>query len=152
VDARLRRAIRDAAQEHPEAGHRVDLSPHFGPQRVEADVMICDVSAVAMDFLPTGKPLVVTKPARSEATVDRSGVLGSVYDLSMSDAKRVVQLIDGWVANDVRREERARWVEHHFGDITPGASMRRFIDACEEAIQLRDKLVGAKRDRPSGTS
>ncbi len=25
--------------------------------------------------------------------------------------------------------------------------MRRFLDACEEAIELRDKLVAAKRDR-----
>jgi hypothetical protein len=146
VDTQLRRAIRTAAERHPEAGHRVDVAPHFGPQIVEADVMICDVSAVAMDFLPTGKPLVVTQPARPEATVDRSGVLGSVYDLTVADASRVAHLIDGWVANDVRREDRARWVEHYFGDITPGASMRRFLDACEEAIQLRDKLVTSKRD------
>ena len=133
--------------DHPEAGHRVDLDPHFGPQMDEADVMICDVSAVAMDFLPTGKPLVVTEPARPEATVDRSGVLGAVYNLPVSQLDRVADLVDGWVTDDAAREDRARWVEHYFGDVTPGASMRRFLDACEEAIELRDKLVAAKRDR-----
>lgn len=146
-DARLRRAIRDAGREDPEAGHRVDLDPNFGPQMDEADVMICDVSAVAMDFLPTGKPLVVTEPSRPEATVDRSGVLGAVYNLPVSQLDRVAELVDGWVTDDTASADRDRWVEHYFGDVTPGASMRRFLDACEEAIQLRDKLVAAKRDR-----
>jgi hypothetical protein len=100
-----------------------------------------------MDFLPTGKPLVVTEPARPEATVDRSGVLGAVYNLPVSQLDRVADLVDGWVTDDAAREDRARWVEHYFGDVTPGASMRRFLDACEEAIGLRDKLVTAKRDR-----
>jgi hypothetical protein len=152
ADQRLRKLIQDAARRHPEAGHRVDLDPHFGPQMDEADVMICDVSAVAMDFLPTGKPLVVTEPARTEATVDRSGVLGAVYTLPVSDLSRVRELVDGWVANDAGRPDRDRWVAHYFGDVTPGASMRRFLDACEEAIQLRDKLVTAKRGRLGGST
>ena len=66
--------------------------------------------------------------------MDRSGVLGAVYDLAVSELDRVADLVDGWVADDVAREDRARWVAHHFGDVTPGASMRRFLDACEEAI------------------
>jgi len=147
VDEEMREAIRDAARRHPEAGHRVDEDPHFGPQMEEADVMICDVSAVALDFLPTGKPLVVTKPARPEATVDRSGVLGSVYNLPVAKLHDLAALVDGWVADDVRREDRTRWVQHYFGDVTPGASMQRFLAACDEAIQLRDKLVTAKRER-----
>jgi len=152
VDTRLRRAIRKAAEENPEAGHRVDLDPHFGPQMDEADVMICDVSAVAMDFLPTGKPLIVTQPARPEATVDRSGVLGSVYNLRVDQLDRVAELVDGWVTDDVGRAERTGWIERYFGDVTPGASMRRFLDACEETIQLRDKLVSARRDRRGADS
>ena len=55
--------------------------------------------------------------------------------------------LDGWVTDDVAREDRARWVEHYFGDVTPGASMRRFLETCEDAIGLRDKLVTTKRDR-----
>ena len=152
VDERLRETIRTAANKHPDAGHRVDVKPHFGPQMDEADVMICDVSAVAMDFLPTGKPLVVTKPTSSEATVDRSGVLGAVYNLPKSQLHRVVKLVDSWVADDTARADRTGWVEHYFGDVTPGASMRRFLDACEEAIQMRDKLVAAKRDQLSADS
>jgi hypothetical protein len=147
MDRRLQQAVRKAAEDDPGAGHRVDLDPHFGPQMDEADVMICDVSAVAMDFLPTGKPLIVTEPARPEATVDRSGVLGAVYTLPVDQLDRVAELVERWVTDDVARQERARWVEHYFGDVSPGASMRRFLDACEEAIVLRDKLVTAKRDR-----
>jgi hypothetical protein len=147
ADRRLRRAVRDAARKQPQAGHRVDLDPQFGPQMNEADVMICDVSAVAMDFLTTGKPLIVTEPVQAAATVDRSGALGAVYNLPVSHAHDIASLVEDWVKHDVKRDERARWVEHHFGDLRPGASMRRFLDACEEAIQLRDRLVEEKRCR-----
>lgn len=147
LDHELRAMIRAAAERDPTAGHRVDLAPHFGPQMDEADVMICDVSAVALDFLPTDKPLIVTTPAQPDARYDRTTFLGSVYELPVDRLRELVSLIDRWHANDSGLEERRRWVEHYFGDVTPGASMRRFLDACEMAITLRDELVAEKRER-----
>jgi hypothetical protein len=147
VDHELRELVQAAARLDPSAEHRVDLAPHFGPQIDEADVMICDVSAVALDYLPTGKPLVVTTPTQPDATYDRSTFLGSVYELPVDKLGKLPGMLHSWVTDDTRRDERQRWVQHYFGDVSPGASMQRFLDACEMAINLRDKLVGEKRAR-----
>ena len=145
ADHELRALVEQAAAADPSAGHQVDLTPHFGPQMLEADVLIADVSAVALDFLPTGKPVVVTVPAQSAATYDRSTFLGSVYELPVSELADLVPSLDRWLADDPRKADRMRWVEHYFGDVTPGASLQRFLDACDRTIALRDELVDAKR-------
>ncbi len=147
VDRQLRASIEQAAKDDPDAGHRVDLAREFGPQMAEADVMVCDVSAVALDFLPSGKPLVVTVPARPEATFDRSTFLGSVYELPVDEVPNIVMLLDDWCTDDTRKAERQGWVHHYFGDVSPGASTRRFLQACEDVIALRDRLVAEKRER-----
>lgn len=147
VDRALRARVEAAARKDPAAGHRVDLTPHFGPQIDEADVMICDVSAVALDFLPTGKPLVVTLPTSTEAVFDRKTFLSSVYELPAPRAPEIVPLLDRWTTDDERADDRRRWVEYYYGDTTPGASMGRFLDACGEVIALRDELVAEKRAR-----
>ncbi len=147
ADRALREMVEAAASQDPTAGHRVDLSPHFGPQMSEADIMVCDVSAVALDFLPTGKPLVVTVPVQEAAAFDRSTFLGSVYELRADDLTDLVPRLDGWLTDDARAEDRARWVSYYFGDITPGASMARFLSACDDVIDLRDRLVAEKRAR-----
>ncbi len=147
VDRQLRAAIEQAANDDPDAGHRVDLAREFGPQMAEADVMVCDVSAVALDFLPSGKPLVVTVPPRPEATFDRSTFLGSVYELPDHEAPNIAMLLDDWCAGDTLKTERQGWVRHYFGDVSPGASTRRFLQACEDVITMRDRLVAEKRAR-----
>jgi CDP-glycerol glycerophosphotransferase (TagB/SpsB family) len=148
ADKELRALVRAAAHRDPTAGHRVDLSAQFAPSLHEADVVICDVSAVALDALPTGKPVVVTVPAQVHAHFDRSTFLDSVYELPVSALDRVVDLVEGWCADDARSADRARWVAHYFGDVTPGASMRRFLDACDDLIRTRDELVADKRRVP----
>src|SRR5699024_12182622 len=66
-DQHLRQLVEQAAQQDPEAGHRVDTAPHFGPQMYEADIMITDISAVAVAFLVTATPLIVPRPASQAA-------------------------------------------------------------------------------------
>lgn len=145
ADRELRALVQQAIAADPAAGHQVDLSSHFGPQMLDADVLVADVSAVALDFLPTGKPVVVTVPAQPAATYDRSTFLGSVYDLPTEALPDLVPSLDRWLAEDPLRQERLRWVEHYFGDVTPGASLRRFLDACDRTLELRDELITAKR-------
>ncbi len=146
VDRQLRAMIEEARGAEPQAEHRVDLAPDFGPQMTEADVMVADVSAVALDFLPTGKPLIVTVPASPDAPFDRTTFLDSVYELPVSRMPNFLEHLDAWCADDTRRAERSRWVEHYFGDTTPGASMKRFLDACDHVISMRDRLMQQRLD------
>lgn len=144
-DQELRGLVENAAAQQPDAGHRVDTAPNFGPQMYEADLMITDISAVAMDFLVTGKPLIVTTPVNKDALVNSDGMLSSTYPLPVDDLDNVIGLVDSCLANDTQREEREKWAHYHFGDLTPGAATRQFIDACSEVIETRDKLIA---DRP----
>ena len=64
VDRRHRSPSDRGSADLQPGGHYVDRTPRFGWQREVADALVCDISAVAVDWLPTGKPLVVTRPAQ----------------------------------------------------------------------------------------
>ncbi len=50
------------------------------------------------------------------------------------------------LAEDPRRDDRARTRKHYFGDLGPGESSRRFEAAVAELIAERDRLLtGHKR-------
>ena len=145
-DQHLRQLVEQAAQQDPEAGHRVDTAPHFGPQMYEADIMITDISADAVDFLVTEKPLIVTRPVGKDALVNHEGMLRATYELPVTRLQDVPNVVDSCINNDTKRQERHTWAEYHFGDLTPGAATRQFTDACSEVIETREKLIANRSD------
>ncbi len=74
-------------------GHLVDDSP-FGWQPKVADLMITDVSAVAYDWLATGKPILITKPVAESAELYSGGILGAVELINSSEATHICDRID----------------------------------------------------------
>lgn len=142
----LRKMMKTAIAADPAAGHRIDDDPLFGPQMVESDVMICDISAVAIDYLPLGRPLIVTRPASSTAIVPDDGVMTATYPLTVHE-RDVAGLVRRVVADDVKKADRQPFVEHFFGDVSPGAATERFLRACDELIARRDGEVRTKRSR-----
>jgi hypothetical protein len=124
----------------PGAGHLLDTESTFGWHLQAADVCICDISAVAFDWLATSKPLLLTRPAAAHAEVDPSGIAGYVPLLAAADSASVESLIA--VAAENRLSEKYRKLTYHyFGDTTAGASMQRFLAACDQVIELRDKAA-----------
>jgi hypothetical protein len=120
----------------PGAKHLVDTDSPFGWHLAAADVCVCDVSAVAFDWLATGKPLLLTEPASQHAKVDREGLAGMIDTFAAVDAPRVLDVIE----RESSLEARARFgeiVERYFGDVTPGAAMARFLDASGSVIEAR---------------
>ena len=79
----LRRAN---ATRTPSAGHVVDITGAFGWQVDAADVCVMDISAVAYDWLATGKPLLVTRPAEPRAELPESGLVRELELLDAADA------------------------------------------------------------------
>ncbi|GAA1410717.1 glycosyl transferase [Glutamicibacter uratoxydans] len=110
-----------------------DDTAHWGWQWAKADVSITDISAVAYDFLATGKPMFVTTPISAEATLIDSPALAHVPALAQEDAANVPTLARHAMAE--KNLELAEVVEYYFGDIQPGASMARFIDASLRLIR-----------------
>ncbi|WP_190265011.1 CDP-glycerol glycerophosphotransferase family protein [Glutamicibacter nicotianae] len=110
-----------------------DESAQWGWQWSAADICITDISAVAYDYLATGKPMFITEPVSREATVEDSLALTKLPAMPADEAANAAQLVRS-ALKTVNKESRAL-VHHYFGDVTPGASMKRFIDECLNLVK-----------------
>ena len=142
---RIRRLIRSANRADPAAGHLWDTASGFGWQLAACDVCITDISAVAYDWLATGKPLLVTQPSSPEAIVDRSGLIGAL-DLIRADEASEVALRTAALIAEGGGSGLAATAAHYFGDLTPGASMRRFTDAVATIVERRAEALAGRAD------
>ena len=119
---------------------RVDTAVSLEQSFADADLLITDVSAVTLTWLPTGKPLLVTTPAvpcppsRQMDVVPR---LGASAD--------VAAIVAEHLASDPSKAARECLIDHYLGDPTPGVATARFITACEDAVALCDREWAARR-------
>jgi hypothetical protein len=105
-------------------GHYVDRSPRFGWHRQACDAMVCDISALAVDWLQTGKPLVVTRPQQPAAPILSGGMLSELPMLAAADASDVVAALEA--AGQPQALDRIRsWARYY---IAPGDT-DTFIEA-----------------------
>lgn len=114
------------------AAERVDSNVPMEQSFADADLLVCDVSAVSLNWLPTGKPFLVTTP---EAPIPNSRLMAVVPQLAadVDFAKVVAEQLE----TDPTVEARAELVTYYLGDPSPGVATQRFIAACAEAIGLR---------------
>ncbi|WP_435298357.1 CDP-glycerol glycerophosphotransferase family protein [Timonella sp. A28] len=139
ADAEIRKLLEEANVRAGETVHRVDSSGDVAYSFADADIMICDISGVAMDWLPSKKPLIITVPVEETAIVAQSPLTELAPRLNVADMETVLELVDEHLDNDPTRDERIKLAEYYLGDLTPGASTQRFIDAVERLIEIRDK-------------
>lgn len=111
-----------------------DDTAHWGWQWAKSDVCITDISAVAYDFLATGKPMFVTTPISAEATVTDSPALGRVPAMSAQEAADSPALIRESLKYE--NPQFIELVEYYFGDVAKGASMERFLEESLRLIEL----------------
>jgi hypothetical protein len=138
ADARVRETVAAAP------GSRTDTTTPLAEAFAEADVLVTDVSSVAVDWLPTGRPLVVTVPADPAAVVPRSPLLDAVPRLAAGDAGRAAALVEQLLDHDDGGTARAELVRHYLGGSDPGAARERFLAACAQLVEERDALVAAR--------
>jgi hypothetical protein len=115
--------------------HLVDRES-YGWQWDFADVCITDISAVAYDWLATGKPLVITEPA-SSAYRPPSPLLDALPLLGAGQAGEVVARIRALQGDPAAREQLRGLTYHYFGDVSAQQSTKRFEDAIERAYQIQ---------------
>ncbi len=151
ADAVIRRALSEAAAQEPAAGHRVDTDCPVAESFASADLLVCDVSAIAMDWLPSGKPMVITEPVSSAVVTARTRMLDVVPRLPVTDLPGVTALLADQLDRDPTRDARAGLVDYYLGDTTPGAATKSFLDACTKVISQRDQAWAAITARgPAG--
>jgi hypothetical protein len=127
--------------------HVVDTAGQIDAQISESDVGIMDNSAMAFDWLVTGKPLIVTVPASQTAVGANNSFLAACYRLAPSQARDAADLVGSVLSKDEFADQRAYWVQRHFGDTSPGASTRRFIDAAADVARIGAEQLAATRAR-----
>lgn len=139
----LKATIAAANKRNPGRGHRVDTSPDFGSSLAEADMCVADVSAVALDALGAGKPVVVTEPAEPQAIVDPESVMSRLTLLPAVDARSVGSWLEDAAAGDAAATI-AELREYCFGDLSPGTATKLFVDATTKVVALRDELISQR--------
>jgi hypothetical protein len=115
--------------------HLVDRES-YGWQWDFADACITDISAVAYDWLPTGKPLVITEPAPT-AYRPASALLDSVPLLGAAEASDVMSRIRALQGDSEAGAQLRSLAYHYFGDVSAQQSTKRFEDAIEYAYQIQ---------------
>jgi len=142
ANADVIRVLRDANAADPTAGHVNDVEGGFGWQLAASDVAVMDISAVAYDWLATGKPLLVTRPAEPRALLPESGLVRELTLFDAADAGRAPEVVDAALAHP--DAAHAALVARYFGDTSPGASMERFLTACSRVVEERDAALLAR--------
>jgi hypothetical protein len=115
--------------------HLVDRGS-YGWQWDFADACITDISAVAYDWLATGKPLVITEPAPS-AYRPPSLLVDAVPLLGAAEAGKVVGRIRSLQGDLAAMEQLHGLTYHYFGDVSAQQSTKRFEDAIGRAYQIQ---------------
>lgn len=110
----------------------------------DADLLITDVSSLAVEWLPTTRPLVVTVPEDPGAAVPESPLLDAVPRLSAREADTAGALVEDRLRNDREHDVRAGLVEYYLGDDAPGAASARFLAAVDTVLASRDAAVAAR--------
>lgn len=126
ADSRIRALLAAAGDRH-----LVDRGA-YGWQWRFADACVTDISAVAYDWLATGKPLIITEPAAATTHRLSSPLLDGLPLLPAEGAGEVVaRLRDPAAAAGL-----AELSGYYFGDTANRASTRRFAEAIEQAYAL----------------
>ncbi|KDA06593.1 membrane protein [Microbacterium sp. CH12i] len=129
------------------AQHIYDNGPELGWQLVAADVAIVDISAMVYDRLAAGKPLMITYPVDEQAAIDEGGYLSDCEWLTEDAAADIVREVERVHADDDAVLKLRMWVQHYFGDTTPGVATAKFHAAIEHLMdhweEWRMREVGA---------
>jgi hypothetical protein len=136
ADAALRELF--TGEEARRTGSAVETDALIEEAFAAADLLVTDVSSVAVEWLPTGRPMLVTVPAEPGAVVTRSPLLDAVPRLTAVDAPAAGELALRFLREDPLREQRPALLEHYLGGADAAAALGRFLDACSALLAARD--------------
>lgn len=136
---RILTAINEANAGDPTAHHVYDDGAELGWQLAVADVAIVDISAMVYDRLAAGKPLLITRPADERASIDTTGYLSDCEWLSVAGAGNILAEVQRVSADADAVERLHAWVQHYFGDTTPGVATAKFHAAIEQLMKKWDQ-------------
>jgi hypothetical protein len=107
-----------------------------------SDVLVADVSAVATAWLPSLRPVIVTK-VEGEAVSADSGMLGVVPRLAVADAAALTDVVAAALVDAEGRAVRSELVAYYLSEYWPDRSQERFVQVVGDVVAERDRLRAA---------
>lgn len=104
-----------------------------------AHVLVTDVSAVATAWLPSLRPIVVTRAAGEAVSAD-SGMLATVPRLGPEEAAGLPGVLAAAFVDTEGEAARAALVEYYLSPYWPDGAMPRFVAVIGELLAERDRL------------
>ena len=104
----------------------------------DADLLVSDISGIAIDWLAMDRPLMITKPARSTAAVATSPLTTLVPAIAATDIADLPRLAREQVTHDPLRDRRRELVAHYLGDVGAVSTAAPFVAAVDRMIEVRD--------------
>lgn len=126
--------LKQLVTEHPRG--YLDDDARLGWQFDAADVCLAEMSALAFDWLATGKPLVLIRPDDPGAEVLPGGLFDRVPAGDARDPSELIDMVTSAAGSTVRAEVQ-RVQAHYLGDTAPGEQQRRFERATLNIIDER---------------
>ena len=146
ANSRIIAAIAAANAADPTAHHVYDDGPQLGWQLSAADVAVVDISAMVYDRLAADKPLMITRPVDPAAAIDTHGYLSACEWLDASAAGSIVAETERLLGDPDAVARLERWVQHYFGDATPGAATERLHGAMRHLMDEWDRWYSLSVD------
>jgi hypothetical protein len=141
---RIRGLIDDARRSDPQVGHLIDRGLELLGLFDGIDLMVVDVSSVALDFLyrRTDCPLVLTDPRSDPTRLRRTTMLAACVNvISDTTIGTIGELLATELAGDVRVEDRHHARDLYFGGCDVGESTQRFFAAIDDVLSERSRLM-----------
>lgn len=157
ADRAIRTLLQRAGLTHP--GHRTDTTVPVGTSFADADLLVTDISSIAIEWLPLGRPMAITDTGRAQSEVAQTPLTAVAPRITPEHIPGVARRLRAHLDDDPCAAARSDLLEYYLGDVTPGAATTRFVAAIDRLIALRaDELArlgglqaaGARRHANSG--
>lgn len=153
ANQKILRLLRETNAASPAPVHYADSSS-FGWQLDTMDVMITDISAVAYDWLATGKALMLTRPVEPDAVIGDFRLIRDLPPMDASDAGRAAELVEEAMSHAGSGSSPLLPLLHHYYGQRTECDDSRFERAIRHAAELQKGLETKGRcgDRGLGGS
>jgi hypothetical protein len=122
-------------------GHRVSRGGNIINDFCWADILLTDISSVAIDFLAFDKPLLVTRPANQAAIVPHSPLLEQIPRLDGRSLSNLPEMLIQQVTQDPDGVARRALIKYYLHTVEPGAALTAFLQTCAALIELNRQVT-----------
>ena len=137
----------EAAAREPDAGHATVLAGDILAVMPDCDAMVTDVSSVGLDwlYLCTDKPILITDRHQDADRFRADVPVARCADvIDQSTLEDLTSLVATRLDRDEHHLDRLAMRHFYFDDLQVGDSTTRFLEAVDELVRLRDRLLDAK--------